>query len=322
MTNAYLPEGLLIAKPENQAYLSSLQGLEQALLQGRILEATALLCDNTLRLHIDLGGMRGYIEKQECLYCRPGESIKDIAVITRVGKPVCFKVMRIERDENGPYAVLSRRLAQQECYHSYLSDLINGDIIPAKVTHLENFGAFVDIGCGISSLLSIDCISVSRISHPRDRLAVGQFTDVAVKAIDRGNERIFVSLRELLGTWEENARQFKVGSTVAGVIRSIESYGIFVELSPNLAGLAETKDSRRFPMPSPDWIGRRAAVFIKSITPERMKIKLVLIDIAGKAELSALKHYVALPTVKHIDYWRYSPDGCSKVIETYFSTGR
>ena len=53
-----------------------------------------------------------------------------------------------------------------------------------------------------------------------------------------------------------------------------------------------------------------------------MKIKLVLIDIAGKAELSALKHYVALPTVKHIDYWRYSPDGCSKVIETYFSTGR
>ena len=65
MTNAYLPEGLLIAKPENQAYLSSLQGLEQALLQGRILEATALLCDNTLRLHIDLGGMRGYIEKQE-----------------------------------------------------------------------------------------------------------------------------------------------------------------------------------------------------------------------------------------------------------------
>ena len=154
MTNAYLPEGLLIAKPENQAYLSSLQGLEQALLQGRILEATALLCDNTLRLHIDLGGMRGYIEKQECLYCRPGESIKDIAVITRVGKPVCFKVMRIERDENGPYAVLSRRLAQQECYHSYLSDLMNGDIIPAKVTHLENFGAFVDIGCGISSLQS------------------------------------------------------------------------------------------------------------------------------------------------------------------------
>ena len=45
----------------------------------------------------------------------------------------------------------------------YISKLIPGDIIPARITHLEAFGAFADIGCGIVSLLPIDTISVSRI---------------------------------------------------------------------------------------------------------------------------------------------------------------
>ena len=88
--------------------------------------------------------------------------------------------------------------------------------------------------------------------------------------------RIFVSHRELLGTWEENAARFSAGQTAAGVIRSIESYGIFIELTPNLAGLAELQDSRTSGLDlSP---GRSATVYIKSIIPERMKIKLVLID--------------------------------------------
>ena len=50
------------------------------------------------------------------------------------------------------------------------------------------------------------------------------------------NNRICLSQRELLGTWEENAALFSQGETVAGVVRSVESYGIFVELTPNLAG--------------------------------------------------------------------------------------
>ena len=55
-----------------------------------------------------------------------------------------------------------------------LENYKSGDVINAKVTHLEPFGAFVDIGCGIIGLLSIENISVSRISHPKDRFYVGQ----------------------------------------------------------------------------------------------------------------------------------------------------
>lgn len=323
MSNSYKPEGFLIHTPENTEYISSLVGLERAMMCGKILEATAILCDEYSRLHVDLHGIRGFIERDECIYTRSGESIKDIAIITRVGKPVCFKVMSICHDEHGPYAILSRREAQRECSCCYLSDLIAGDIIESRVTHLENFGAFVDIGCGISSLLSIDCISVSRISHPRSRLSVGMNLHTVVKSIDRDSGRIFVSLKELLGTWEENASELRAGSTVAGIIRSVESYGVFVELAPNLAGLAELRDSGGSAIITPESVGCRAAVYIKSMIPERMKIKLVLIDCSSeRAPITPLKYYVNTQKVRHIDRWLYSPKCCDKVTESVFEVGR
>ncbi len=317
MINHYKPEGELLSTPENREYISSLSGLERAMNEGRILEATAILCDSNMRLHVDLYGIEGIIERQETVYNRGGEPIKDIAVITRVGKPVCFKVMSIAVQDGRPVAMLSRRAAQVECVHNHLDYLCCGDILAARVTHIENFGAFVDIGCGISSLLSVDSISVSRIMHPSDRLCVGQYIYTVVKSIDETNGRIFVSMRELLGTWSENAAAFEAGQTVAGIVRSVEDYGIFIELTPNLAGLAEIREGKTDKFKAN--VGQYAAVYIKSIIPERMKIKLVLIDLyKGEPPKSELKYFIDVKNTTHIDAWKYSPEASAKKIEIYF----
>ena len=269
-----------------------------------------------MNLHVDLRGIIGIIPKSEVCYTRDGEEVKDIAVITRVGKPVCFKVLSIEERGGRTYATLSRRAAQIECIKNYISDLVPGDIVCSRVTHLESFGAFVDIGCGIISLLTVDSISVSRFSHPKDRLYSGMVINTVIKSFDEEKGRIFVSMRELLGTWEENVARFSAGQTVAGIIRSVESYGVFVELAPNLAGLAELRDD----IPDlKDSGGRLVAVYIKSIIPERMKIKLVLIDsYKGEIEMPKFEYFVDCEKTLHIDRWRYSPPSCPKVIETLF----
>lgn len=322
--NHYLPEGSLIGTVENREALSSFASLERAMQQGKILEGVATLCDGSLNLIVDLGCMKGIIYKNEVSYTAEGETQKDIAIISRVGKAVAFRVIAIRQDEKGrPFAILSRRAAQIECLNRYLMTLVSGDIIPAKITHLEHFGAFVDIGCGIPSLLSIDCISVSRISHPRDRFYVGMTIKAVVKSIDPESSRIYVTHKELLGTWEENVACFKIGQTVMGIVRSIEDYGVFIELSPNLAGLAEYR--------SDITVGQTVAVYIKNIIPERMKIKLVIIDsckgmdscksIGGKSETgSTMFSYFIAPDKAHIDYWKYSPCGTGKVIESRFSS--
>ena len=317
MINTYKPEGMLFYSVQNRAIMSEGRcGLERAMAQGMILESTAMLCDEEMNLRVDLHGIEGIIPREEVCYSWNDEKVKDIAIITRVGKPVCFKVVSVYEREGKTYAVLSRRLAQIECMNNFVSTLVPGDIVESRVTHLESFGAFVDVGCGIISLLAVDCISVSRFSHPRDRLYCGMKLYTVIKSIDEEKGRIFVSLRELLGTWTENAACFSAGQTVGGIIRSVESYGVFVELTPNLAGLAEIR-----PDFSSDFLecGKPVAVYIKSIIQERMKIKLVLIDSYVDAlPAHSLEYFVDCTSERHLSSWKYSPEDSVRVIETVF----
>ena len=103
-------------------------------------------------------------------------------------------------------------------------------MIPARVTHLEPFGAFVDAGCGVPSLIGIENLSVSRICHPGDRLTVGSPFWRLSAPWSRKTEEFQLTHRELLGTLAQNAALFSVGETVRGVVRSIEPYGVFIEL--------------------------------------------------------------------------------------------
>ena len=305
----YLPEGSLIDSPKNKSALQSAESLWEAQKSGTILEARAMVCTAKHDLIIDLGAMRGIIPRNEgAIGIESGET-RDIAIISRVNKPVCFRITGFEHDKNGrQIAVCSRKAVQEECTANYLDKLVPGDVIPAVVTHMESFGCFADIGCGISSLLPIDSISVSRISHPSDRFRSGQEIFAIVSGRDESG-RICLSHKELLGTWEENAANFNPGETVGGIIRSVEDYGVFVELAPNLAGLAESC-SRLSP-------GMQASVYIKSLIPDKMKIKLIIVDaFDGENEPNEPEYFI---TKGHLDRWQYSPEECSKTVGTVFS---
>ena len=303
----YLPEGKLVSTQENINILQSPQLLSEAMNEQKILEAKAIICDSRHNLIVDLGSMKGIIPREEgAIGIREG-TVRDIAVISRVNRAVSFVITDFTTDSNGvKYAVLSREKAQKKCLENYVRGLVCGDVVDARITHLENFGAFADIGCGIVALMPIDAISVSRIEHPRERFTVGMDIRAVIKSIENG--RISLSHKELLGTWEENAGNFSAGETVSGIVRSVENYGAFVELSPNLAGLAESKDGV--------CSGQQASVYIKSIIPEKMKIKLIIIDTFDYKYNPQKPEYYT--DADHISRFLYSPQNCSKVVETVF----
>lgn len=306
----YYTENSLMNTAENKNALSSRAALKEAYMSGKILEARAVMCDKEHNLHVDLGVMKGIIPREEGALGIDDGSVRDIAIISRVNKPVVFKIMSFQKDENGePYALLSRRAVQKECMEEYISKLSPGFVIDAVVTHMESFGVFADIGAGISALMPIDSISVSRIPHPSARFSAGQRIKAVVKSVDEAG-RITLSYKELLGTWEENAGFFKAGETVPGIVRSVERYGIFVELRPNLAGLAEY-----VPGVVP---GQHASVYIKNLIPERMKVKLIIVDSFDAQYPAEPPEYFVKSD--YIDRWVYSPDCCEKRIETVFSS--
>lgn len=304
----YYPEGWRIDTPENRAALQNTPALLSACNEGKILEGRALVCDSSHNLWVDLGCIKGMIPRGEgAIGIREG-TVRDIAIISRVNRPVCFVITGFQKDAEGQTtALLSRRAAQERCLRDYVQDRIPGDVIPARITHLENFGAFADIGCGVVALLPIDAISISRIDHPRERFTVGMDIRAVIKNIEDG--RITLSHKELLGTWEQNVAQFKAGETVAGIVRSVEPYGIFVELAPNLAGLAESKENVQ--------PGQQASVYIKSILPARMKVKLVIIDTFDYTYHPKKPNYFF--EGDYMERFVYSPAGSEKEIVTDFT---
>lgn len=283
--------------------------LRAAQQRGEILQSTALAFDTQRQLWFELGGVRGMMPFAESADGAERGAVREIAVVTRVGRPTCFVIQDLSTDGEGhPCYLLSRAEAQRQCKANYLDQLSPGDILPCTVTHIESFGAFCDVGCGISALLPIDCLSVSRISSPADRVRVGQQILCAIKNRDPQG-RFVLSIRELLGTWAENAAQFHVGETVVGIVRSVEEYGTFVELAPNLTGLADQTEGLRE--------DDRVSVYLKAILPDRMKVKLTILQtLPPQSAPDPLPYFI---TAGHLSRWVYSPPGRrGEVIETVF----
>lgn len=309
MTKCFLPEGHLLHTPKNQALCSSPAALRRAMEQEEILEGSAVLCGPEHGLWVDLGAFRGYIPRLETALGIADGSTRDIAILSRVGRPVCFTITALEEQEGVLHPILSRRRAQELAQAALLDQLSPGQVLPARVTHLEPFGAFVDIGCGVPSMIGIENISVSRIPHPSARFSVGQDIFAAVLDLDRAARRVYLTHKELLGTWAENAGAFQAGMTVPGIVRGLKEYGAFVELTPNLSGLAEVKPGLKE--------GDRVSVYLKAILPDRMKIKLLAIDkLPPLPDPPPLRYFI---TGGRLEHWKYAPPGCSRLgAETVF----
>ena len=94
-----------------------------------------------------------------------------------------------------------------------------------------------------------------------------------------------------------------------GIVRSVQPYGSFIELAPNLSGLADTREDL-----AP---GDRVSVYIKSIRPERMKIKLQVIEKLPPAAAPPLRYQI---TDGRLEHWVYSPPNYEKEpVETDFT---
>lgn len=296
----FWPEGRLLDTEENRTRCASLDNLLAAREQEAVVEGLALLCDSSHALTVKLDRFTGVIPREEGAIGVAEGTTRDIALLSRVGKPVCAVVKDVTADGT---LLLSRRRAQEKARDDLMANARPGDILPATVTHMESFGAFVDVGCGLPSMLGIENLSVSRIPHPDQRFSLDQKIYAAVTGLDPDLGRVYLTHKELLGTWEENAALFAPGMTVPGIVRGIKEYGVFVELTPNLSGLAELRDDLKE--------GDRVSVYLKSILPERMKIKLLVIGKLPPDPTPPRTRYYQ--TEGRLDRWEYAPRGCGKV---------
>ena len=262
----FMPEGWQV---ENISFTQ--EKLENAYKNGDIMQGLVTRCDSNYNLYVDLGNdIKGIIPREEVEAINVDETgfPKPNICSGKVNKLVQFKVKDI-KDED--IAILSRKSVGQEALTWVKDELQPGMVVKGIVKNIRPYGVFVEIGGGVAGLLHIEDISVARIKSPEERFKIGQKINVMVKSIDRSKERVILTYKELLGTWEDNIKDFSIGDTVEGIAREVEKQknGIFVELKPNLVGLADYKENIKY--------GEKVTVNIRKIIPEKKKVKLVFV---------------------------------------------
>ena len=262
----FMPEGW-----EDNAFSATEEKLQDAIKTGEILQAKVSKCDPNYNLYVDLGNdFRGVIPREEVEAINIDETgfPKPNICTSKVNKLVQFKVKDIDSKNN---YILSRRDVGKDALNWITNELQEGMVVNGIVKSIQPYGVFVEIGGGVVGLLHIEDISVARIKTPAERLKIGQKINVMIKCIDRKLERVILTYKELLGTWEDNVKYFKEGETVRGIARETEKSknGIFIELKPNLVGMAEYKEGIEY--------GQSVEVYIKKIIPDRKKVKLLIV---------------------------------------------
>lgn len=159
----------------------------------------------------------------------------------------------------------------EEKIKTVISNLKPGMIIDGIVKNIKPYGAFIQINNGVTGFLRIDDISVSRIKNPNERLKIGQNIKIMIKSIEEEKNRVNFTYKELLGNWEENARKYTEKSFTTGIVKGSDKFknGLFIELTPNLVGMAEYQEGYEY--------GQEVNVFVKKILKDKKKIKLDII---------------------------------------------
>ncbi len=156
-----------------------------------------------------------------------------------VGQELTFRVTSVERGER-PRAVLSRRVLLEAERAAQARELVQklevGAVVKGKVTRLQPFGAFVDIG-GVEGLLHKSELGIARTGNVASVLAVGAEIDAVVSKIEASEDpkkpaRIGLSLRQLATHREaEDAKSFQ---------RPTQGLGTLGDVLGRLGGAAPT----------------------------------------------------------------------------------
>ncbi|MFH1665032.1 MAG: 30S ribosomal protein S1 [Candidatus Omnitrophota bacterium] len=198
-----------------------------------------------------------------------------------LGEKLSFKIVKINIPRKN--IVLSRKEIVEEKRQgeklAILEGLDKGDCVKGVVRNITDFGAFVDIGGGITGLLHITDMSWGRINHPSEIVSVGGEINVQILDFDKTTIRVSLGLKQLTpNPWENVDVKYPEGSVVTGKVVNIMPYGIFVELERGIEGLIHVSEfswSKKFNHPGEKFkIGDMVEAIVLKTDKENQKLSL------------------------------------------------
>ncbi|RLE13630.1 30S ribosomal protein S1 [Candidatus Aerophobetes bacterium] len=222
---------------------------------------------------VDLGGIDGLIHPENLSW----GWVKDPKEVVNLGQEIQVKVLKLDKDKGKISLGLKQTIPDpwsivEEKYKV-------GSEVTGKVTHLTNFGAFVEIEKGLEGLIHISDLSWDkRISHPKEVVYVGQEVNVKILDINPKDKRMALGLKQTQpDPWQMLAEKYKVGDIISGKVQEITNFGVFVNLLPGIDGLIHISELDSEYVHHPERVtsvGEEIRAEIVEIDPEKRRIRL------------------------------------------------
>ena len=206
----------------------------------------------------------------------------------KIGETMVCCVLEIDKSKKR--VVLSRRVVLEEerskAREQVVGQMSVGEVTKGKVTRIESFGAFVDIGGGLEGLVHVSNMSRKRVENAEEFLTVGQDVEAMILDIKEGGKRIGLGMKQLEpDPWAHLPPQISEESVVTGKVVRLLDFGAFVEVSDGIEGLLHVSQmglggGRRRPEEACK-VGDELTVRIQSIELDRQRISLSMLDRRG-----------------------------------------
>ncbi|MFK0572345.1 30S ribosomal protein S1 [Endozoicomonas sp.] len=187
---------------------------------------------------VDLGGVDGLLHITDMAWKR----IKHPSEIVNVGDEINVKVLKFDRDRNR--VSLGLKQLGEDPWVAITKRFPEGARASGRVTNLTDYGCFVELEEGVEGLVHVSEMDwTNKNIHPSKVVNLGDEVEVQVLDIDEERRRISLGIKQCkINPWEDFSGTFNKGDKLAGKIKSITDFGIFIGLDGGIDGLVHLSD--------------------------------------------------------------------------------
>jgi small subunit ribosomal protein S1 len=254
---------------------------------------------------VDLGGIDGLLHITDMAWKR----VKHPSEVVKVGDEIDVRILKFDRERSR--VSLGLKQLGADPWENIARRYPPHTRVFGKVTNIADYGAFVEIEDGVEGLVHVSEMDwTNKNVNPAKVVHTGQEVEVMVLDVDEDRRRISLGLKQCKANpWKEFAENYNRGDKVAGQIKSITDFGIFIGLAGNIDGLVHLSDIS-WDVPGEEAVrnyqkGQTVEAMVLSIDPERERISLGIRQLAKDPFSSYIAEYpkgtIVKGVVKEVD---------------------
>lgn len=231
--NVVLSRRALLEKEREEMKTQTLSSLEE----GKVVEGIVKNITD-YGVFVDLGGIDGLLHITDMSWGRVGHPSE----MFQIGDKINVMVLSFDRDNERVSLGLKQMV--EDPWNKAAEKYPVGTQVSGRVVSLTDYGAFVEIEEGVEGLIHVSEMSwTKKIRHPSKVLSVGDEVEAVVLSINPDNKRISLGMKQLEpNPWDVIAQKYPVGTTIAGKIKNITDFGVFIGIDEGIDGLVHISD--------------------------------------------------------------------------------